>query len=982
MAEPKTFLDEHLFVEGTHEDADRKVLPDGMPTRARNMRVRADGRWGCRHDYVALPTTTNTASPFRAVDVIPYDDRLLARGEAIVSNSGPPMDLFELVEHPTFGWRPTDPISAGQRTGLVSQLRDMGRPPRQQGSVSVFDCAAAQGRAALVWENAIGGTDVHVFSTATDSTLHSERISITRPRVISIGETFFIGGLSGGNVALFRYRPSTDETLVSLGNLFSGAAVTYWDFCEDGRDTTAWAVVLRSGASQIKRIDSSGTVTLTFAGPTTAFSFCAIGQTATRVHLVGTIGGQGILHSFTLAGAAGSGPTVLFGGALIGINAQPAILDTGNDLVGVFAETLDVVNHTVLNETRDALSHAFVLSATWSNGALSARPVAQTNAETFSQVYGGYLQDTGARSNYLGAIMSQTVAAYKDKLAAAPPTESHCPRIAKDVSTGKFYWPNLIDNGEGFAVPLVTEFLLGSSERQQTAQTGGMLYLSGGCPQIFDGRILSEAGFQESPVISAVPTTGGGVPSSTRINVAVTWEWRDAKGNLHTSRPSLVSAVDMGASQNAIQVTSTAPHSLRSNLSYIPSSVSVVAWRSIQGIAQLRRALTTQSFGDNVTFTLGLNDDSIRGNAVIYTQAGRGILSAVEPHEAPVPFDYVWPFASRLLTAGGPNRYQAQVSKLLFPTEPVQWSGAAGFFVRGPDTEINGVAAIGRRGILFTSETLYEFGGDEAGPNDNGEGGYSDASVIPGSTGLRDWRSVVLTPFGLMFQGVDMNIWLLPLDGSQAVPFQQVQDTMQAFPVVTAAVLAPNEQLVSFVCMNAALDDSRIVSFDIQTKVWIIDDFATATPIVSACSYEGRLVYISASACFQERATLAPTAFIDHGMTLGDQKPFGGTGWGEHRTTQFLGEIVGDTNLRLRFSYDSGRTWVNGKTFQCRLSEDPSGSIIRRSWAPVRSKVERFALDFQCLTPGAASAGLIFNGYANELRGVRGSARKPSRQQG
>lgn len=990
MGTPKTTLDEHLFTDGQHEDADAKVLPDGLVTRAKNMRIRADGRWACRPDHTAIATTSNQPAALRATDLISYDDRLFAAGDASTISTTPSSDLHELVNYSQFAWRSTDPDQFNLRLGLVTALRDLGRPPSQLTSITVLDTAASNGLVCLVWELTTT-TLVHVFRADTDATVLMQEISITRPRVVSVGAKFFVGGISGTTIKLFRFDPTVDETLAALTDIFAaGAAIQHWDFNGNGLDTGMWAVLVRTTPStSIKQINSSGTVTLTFAGAATAFNAVAICQTASRVWLaaVHTAASACNLYSFTLAGAPSIGPVVVYGGTGV-CTSQPSIFDqttpTSTEIVAIYTETTSAFTTDVRYEARDEIG--IVSAAIWPETQIAAKATPATFSQNFLHLFGGASVDGTGLSNFLGLMRQQYMAGHKDRFAAGSINRAHLPRIARDTTTGRFYWPNLVQDGDARSLPVCTEFKFCAAERNQTAQAGGLLYLAGGVVEQFDGRSLAEAGFQESPrIYSATPSAAGGaVPSSTTLLVATTWEWRDAKNNFQTSRPSLVSTVIMGAGENVITVFASVPHSLRRNISSdaTQSSVTLVVWRSVAGINQLRRAATAQvtTFGVPQFLNLTLSDAFVRAQAVIYTQGGRGVLSAIEPHEAPLACEYIWPFGNRVLSAGGPNRYQAQVSKSLFPGEPVEWSGASGFFVRGPDTAINGVASLGAVGILCTAQKLFRFSGD--GPNDNGEGGYLDAVAIEGSIGLRDWRSLVSTPLGLMFQGTDGGLWLLPLDGSPPVTCNQVQDTMTAFPVVTAALLAVNEQLVSFYCANVAGTDSRVVSLDLPHRAWIVDEFTTATPITSAAAFQGRIVLLSGGVALQEQTVETPNAFIDHGFTTGDHKPAGGTGWYEHHGTEFIGEIRGDVNLRLRFSYDGGKTWINGKTHLLRLATDSAGSTIRVSWAPKRSKVERVRLDFQALTPGAASAGLVFNGYANEVMGYGGAARKAARQKG
>jgi hypothetical protein len=996
MGKPKTTLVHFPLVEGQREDADPKMLPDGYLVRVKNMRLRAEARWGVRYDYDAIATTTQLASALRATDLVSFDDRLFALGDSNSVATTPSLDLYEHVDHSQFAWNGTDPNAFSVRLGLVTDLRDIGRPPSQTADVTILDCAAHDGLVCLVFETS-SASIVHIFRADTDATLLFAEVAITKPRVVVIDGVFFIGGISGTTVALRSYDPSTDQALQTETDVFSaGAAITHWDFAATGAGDGAWAVVHRSTpTTSIRRLNSSGAVALTFAGPATSFTRVTITETSSFVALVvvETAGSTVDMYTYTHAGALNAGPTSLFGVSTTSV--QPGVVDqsvSATDVIAVYAEVAATPGTDIRYESRRCSDHVLLTQETWPESSLTSMPAVCPGAEDFIHVFGGAQIEGDSPSgvtllaNYLGLMQQQIIGAFKERFTGSITALTQTPRIGRDSETGKFYWPNLAADGDERHVPLVTEFTLAGSGRRQTAQIGGLLYIAGGVPQIFDGRQLFEAGFQEMPIIStATPSNGGGsLPSSVSLLVAVTWEWRDSKGNFHTSRPSLVTTVTMGASDDTITVVASAPHSLRKNLTsdVMDGTVTVVCWRSVSGINQLRRADTelVTDFGESVTFVLVSADSIVRTGAVIYTQGGRGVLSAIEPHEAPLPAEYIWRFGDRLLTAGGPNRYQAQVSKRLFAGEPVQWSGASGFFIRGPETAINGVAAIGNRGILCTAEKLYHFAGD--GPDDDGANGYRDAVEIDGSIGLMGWRSLVSTPIGLMFQGSDGQLWVLPVDGSPPSSFRQVQDTLEAFPTVVAAVLSTDEQLVSFFCSNAGGTDSRIVSFDLQAKTWIVDEFATATPITAATSYQGRIVYLSGGIAYQERSAHPPATFIEHGIITGDLKPFGGAGYGEFVSVPFLGEMRGDHDLRLRFSLDSGTTWATCKTFEHRTATDAVGKVLRRSWAPLTRKGDRCRLEILARTPGSATEGLVFNQFSLELIGASGAARRPSRERG
>lgn len=990
----RTKIVEFPFVEGQHEEVDAKLLPDGYLTRAKNVRLRKDGRFGVRPDFDALArTTVSLGNNLDASDLIGSDERLLAIGdEAGIGVASPPTTLYDFVDAATGAWHRLPESSTAQRLGLVTALRDMGRPASQTAGAQNVDVAAAGG---LCCEVYLSGSDtrVHVFEPATDQTLFFGSISssLTKAYVLAVGTVFWIVGMTASSVDLWRFNPASDTAPAAGANVSSGANISTIDAALTAAGTGFWVVVHRSSvpSTQIFPVNSSGTVGTVIVGPAVSFDSVSIAETSNRL-MLGAVNNPALTvdaYSYS-AGVLSIGPTTVFGASTTA--RQVGLLPVGAKMyfymIAASGATSDLLFRTV-----NGVSHVLGTLSTIQDAPFTTKPFtvpATVGDQDALQAVGIFRNEGASKSHALLMTSAQILAAYKDQFAAIGFVGTILPQVAYDASTLKWYWPALFDDGDGRAVPVVTEFSYGSSARRQTADLAGHTYIAGGAPSVWDGRQLVEAGFQEkSRIISATPSNGAGsLPSSTTLLVAVVWEWRDAKGDLHQSFESDPSTVTMGVADDTITVVTAAPHSLRKNVSSdaTASTVTVIAYRSISGVNQLRRAesVLVTSFGSPVTITLLANDATVRANGVIYTEAARGEFSGTLPHEAPLPFEYVWPFGARLLSAGGPNPYLAQVSKGLFPGEPVTWSGAEGFLLPAIPERIKGVAALDQRGLLFTDESIFQFSGD--GPNDNGEGGYGEPSRVPGSTGLNDWRSLVETPIGLFFQGSNGGLWVLPRDGSPPAWIgQPVRDTLDAFPVVTSATLLVETQLVSFTCNNSGLTDARIVSYDLRAKTWIVDEFATVTPIAAATHYQSRLAYSSGGVVYRERSSFAPTSFIEHGVVTGDVKQAGGTGWKKLCSYELVGEYRDDCNLRARISYDAGKSFTTQSTiFQLRSTEFAVGDIVRRSWAPVRRKCERFRIEFMAETPGRASEGFVFNSWAIELLLARGPSRTAANQRG
>jgi hypothetical protein len=989
----RTKILEFPFSEGQHEEIDARMLPDGYLSHVKNLRLRKDGRWGVRPDFDAIGRhTVSLGNNLDASDLIGSDGRLVTIGDE--SNvTAPPATVYDFVDAATAPWHRLPESSVAQRLGLVTAVRDVGRPSSQAGTATNVDVAAAGGLACMIYHS-VSSTYVHVFEPATDQTLFFGSIStsLTKAYVLAVGTVFWIVGATGSSVDLWRFDPASDTAPAAGNNVSSGAGITALDASVNNAGNGLWVVVHRNAtpSTQIYPVSSAGVVGTVITGPATAFDFVSVAETSNRLVLgvVNTAGATVSAYSYS-SGVLSAGPTTVFGASTTThqVGLLPVVANVYFYAVVDDGTTLNTTFRTV-----NGVSHALGTQSTVKDAPATTKPFtvpATVGDQDALQAVGIFHDEDGTfKSNALLMTSAQILGAYKDKFSAIGFVGTILPRVAYDSSTGKYYWPMLVDNGDGAAVPVVSEFAYGSSARRQSADLAGLTYIAGGAVQIYDGRELFDAGFAEQPrVVSATPSNGAGaLPSNTSLLVALVWEWRDSEGRLHQSAPSEVVTVVMGATDDTITVVASAPHSLRRNdsISATGSTVLVVAYRSISGINQLRRAETqlVASFGSPVTITLLAGDTTVRANGVIYTQAARGEFSGTSPDEAPLPAEYIWPFGARLLTAGGPNPYQAQVSKEVGPGEPVRWNDAIGFFLPAIPERIKGVAALDQRGLLFTSESIFQFAGD--GPDDFGAGTYSEPLRLPASTGLRDWRSLLETPVGLFFQGGNGGIWLVPRDGSPPVWIgQPVRDTIDAYPVVTSATLLVDTQLASFTCNNALGTDARVLSYDLRAKTWIVDEFASATPIAAATHYQGRLVYASAGVVYRERTSSTPGAFIEHGLTTGDLKSAGGTGWFKFCRHDLIGEYRGDTNLRARLSYDGGKTFTaQTKIFQLRSTDYAVGDLVRVSWDPPRRKCERVRIEYTAQTAGSATEGFIFNGFAVEVMGAQGASRQAAAQRG
>lgn len=974
----RSTIREFPFLEGEHQEVDGKLLPDGYLTRAKNVRLRKDGRFGVRADFDAIGNDTAGSTDLVPRDLVGFGDGLCALGDAGgLSGDTVISDIADYTVTTPAEWTPSaiDLANTGERYRLseVTNVRTLAAysPGYVAASTSVtrIDCAAAGDVVCVCYSDNSTTTAFHFLRASTGQTIYETTLTGSRGRVVAVGTTFFLVAFAAGSgLLLSKYDPTTDAAASALTAPVA-AAINCFDVVLRRSGSGFWIVFNRATpTTSIVPYNSAGVAGSAITGPAVTYAHVTLTETANRVHLVTVRAGPvGELRSYTLAGALSTGPTSF---SLVPDNSQPAAVDAtfnGTEQVGIFYDR----STNVRNEVFDASTHATGGAGTPGDGVfLGARPIV-TGTPNYHGIFGLVANDGAFFSAALKSVIPSDVLSPKavigallNKFAGARVATDHIPSIARDATTGKLYWPTLIVDDQSVSRPRVTEFDFLSSARRQTAQIAGLLYVAGGAIGVYDTRQLYQAGYFLKPrITSATPSNGAGaLPSSVSLLTATTHEGRDALGNIVESDISDTSTVTMGGADDTIALAVSGPLGLT-----VGDSIRV-GYRSVSGVNQLRRAETSTTS----PITLLADDTTIRTHGVIYTQGARGALSASLPHEAPFPADYVWKWGSRLLTA---NANGAQVSKEIFPGEPVNWSGAVGFTVPLISERIKGCAALGQRGFLFTAERIYWFAGD--GPNDNGEGRYSEPVPLQGSTGLYDWRSLVETPLGLFFQGSNQQLWLLPLDGSAPVWIgQPVRDTLVAFPVVTSATLVTKEQLVCFTCNNTGGTDSRVVCYDLRAKTWIVDEFASATPIAAACSYNGRLAYLSSGIVYTERSSLTPNTYIEHGLTSGTVNAFGSS-WGKYPSFGLVGEYRGDCDLYARVSYDDGKSYTTlTKIHQLRSANYAVGDTVDVEWTPARWKAQSIRVDFSARTAGSATEGFVFNNWWLEIIGEKGRARK------
>lgn len=250
---------------------------------------------------------------------------------------------------------------------------------------------------------------------------------------------------------------------------------------------------------------------------------------------------------------------------------------------------------------------------------------------------------------------------------------------------------------------------------------------------------------------------------------------------------------------------------------------------------------------DYIEFDDTTSDATLLGNQQLYTTGG-------EVENIGVPAVGVsTTFKSRAIVVPSEQPLTWWPSKQVIPGTPVQFTDV---FVQNIDARIGSISAIGAMDdkIVFfgTTSIFYSVG---SGPALNGTNNdYTEPQLIPSDVGCQNQASIVLMPFGLMFQS-QKGIYLL--DRSLAVSY--IGAEVEAFNSinVTSAQLMDTVNQVRFTLANG----SELV-YDYFYKQW---DVFTDISANDSGIFQNQHTFINASgAIWQE----TPNTFTDNGSAV------------------------------------------------------------------------------------------------------------------
>lgn len=308
-----------------------------------------------------------------------------------------------------------------------------------------------------------------------------------------------------------------------------------------------------------------------------------------------------------------------------------------------------------------------------------------------------------------------------------------------------------------------------------TEESQRSLFLAGACPHLFDGTRVHEAGFNYYPEgVTAAVRAAGSMTLLGTYSFVMRYEWKDAKGVLHYSAPSVpVQLVLTGANASATLrfpflrltskdgATTSTPDASDVKIAVFRTAASgTIYYRDVAGTGSDQ--WNTSSGLVMGTWISDISDTSLTSNEVLNADVADG---SVDPEPFP-SCRIICNHQTRLFMVKDGERNVVQYTdvrdeEFLAPITS-SYLGVYNIHVPTEGGDITGLASMDEKLIIFCERRIYFVFGE--GPNRLGtDNSYSLPQLCVSQVGLLAGahESIVLTHDGLWFYSSQNGLRLL-----------------------------------------------------------------------------------------------------------------------------------------------------------------------------------------------------------------------------
>jgi hypothetical protein len=350
------------------------------------------------------------------------------------------------------------------------------------------------------------------------------------------------------------------------------------------------------------------------------------------------------------------------------------------------------------------------------------------------------------------------------------------------------------------------------------------LVVPGGFPRIYDGNQIVESGFHVHAQPQTSNTVAGTLAAGTYFWTTV-YSWKDAKGREHQSSPAPEFSHVLGAPGGiqflvaSCQLTARVGTPVVAKIYRSKVNAGAGAPKYFRGYAAGFISAQTWAFTDN--------DINRLDGEELYTKN-----DVILDNGPPPPMRQMWTWGGRQWGLLEENRKGAAWSKLAKEEIGAEWNEEGQFPIDDEFGDLTAGIGMGERNLFFKRDAIYWIAG--AGPDDAGNGTFSDPQRLDGAPGTENPRSLLATDIGVFYQAPDKVIWLLELSLERKPlgdPCVDITDT------ITSATLVPDRREARF-----TTSAGTTLKYDLTHRRWMTN---TGQAALASCTFGGVWHYLT-----------------------------------------------------------------------------------------------------------------------------------------
>ena len=417
----------------------------------------------------------------------------------------------------------------------------------------------------------------------------------------------------------------------------------------------------------------------------------------------------------------------------------------------------------------------------------------------------------------------------------------------------------------------------------QIIESNENLFITSSLPLIYDGAIVTEAGFNVSPEKPFLFKNTEGNHKAGEYRYTIVYKWEDQQGQIHRSAPALSQMIE---TQIDDSVVIEIPTLRLTNLDTV--MIEIYRTEDNGAIFYLIDTIPNSRFEDYLYYLDVIPDDDIIDNEILYTTGG------VLGNDAPNGSIICEMWQNRLITAGSESKGIIYYSKENTTGIGTEFSSLFAINTGVKGGKITALKTLGDHLIVFKENTIGIVTG--RGASATGVNSTYEYNLISADIGCRESNSVVQTSNFLMFKsskgfyrmGMDM---ILEYVGTGVKKYRE--------EVITSGVSLEGRDKIIF-----GTETGRALVFNSLFNIWTtFSNYGQVSAINRLGEYyfasPTGFVYKEDNGNYSDDGVPIKTTIQTNWIELGDL-----TGFQRVYTVTFLGQRMGNHSAKVELYYN------------------------------------------------------------------------------